>query len=69
MKNRALLSSLILRGPVALRKRNTGGGLKSFLTLSKFRFFWLAVAVVTVLRYRGFFPLINVQGGCLCCYR
>ena len=41
MKNRALPSSLILRGPVALGKRNTGGGLKSFLTLSKFLFFVL----------------------------
>ena len=34
MKDRAL-PSLILRGPVALGKGNTGGGLKSFLTLSK----------------------------------
>ena len=40
MKDRAL-RSLILRRPVALGKRNTGGGLKSFLTLSKFHFFVL----------------------------
>ena len=45
MKDRAL-PFLILRGPIALGKRNTGSGLKSFLTLGKFLFFFVTFAVV-----------------------
>ena len=50
-------------------EKKYGGWAKKFPNTQQISFFWLAVAVVTVLRYRGFFPLINVQGGCLCCYR